>query len=169
MAVRPRLRKLHAEVDRAVRRLEKRHAERLRCGRGCADCCVDDITVFPVEADAIRRHHPTLLAEGTPHPPGRCAFLDPDGACRIYEQRPYVCRTQGVPLRWVDQGPSGEPVEYRDICPLNAEGPALESLAVDDCWTLGPVEAQLVALQGPGKAGEPPERTPLRSLFRRGS
>jgi hypothetical protein len=71
-----------------------------------------------------------------------------------------------VPLRWVDEGPSGEPVEYRDICPLNAEGPALESLAAGDCWTLGPVERRLAALQGPGEAGGPPERISLRSLFR---
>jgi hypothetical protein len=28
-----------------------------------------------------------------------CAALGPDGRCRIYEARPFVCRTHGAPIR----------------------------------------------------------------------
>lgn len=160
------LRVLHDEIDRAVAPLARRHRARLECRRGCSDCCVDGITVFEVEAERIRADHAGLLAGGRPHAVGACAFLDADGACRIYSSRPYVCRTQGLPLRWTEEGDDGEGVEYRDICPLNDAGPEpLESLAADDCWTLGPYEGRLAGLQASrGRAGR---RVALRSLFER--
>ena len=158
------LARLHAEVDREVARLEAVHARRLRCGRGCAGCCVDGLTVFEVEAEAIRRHHAALLDEGVPHPPGACAFLDEEGVCRVYPHRPYVCRTQGLPLRWLDEDAAGTPVEFRDICPLNEDGDPIEALPAEECWTLGPAEARLAALQA-SAAGGALRRVPLRSLF----
>ena len=94
---------LHAAVDRDAGRLHLLHAERLHCRRGCSACCVDDLTVFAVEAAPIRRNHAELLTHGVAHAEGACAFLDDEGACRIYAERPYVCRTQGLPLRWVEE------------------------------------------------------------------
>ena len=159
---------LHAEVDAAARALAAQHGDRLRCGRGCAACCVDDLTVFEIEAERIRAAHPALLDEGEPAPPGRCAFLDTEGACRVYEERPYVCRTQGLPLRWLEeQGDGGEIVERRDICELNLEGPDLATLPEDALWWLGPVEQRLAALQHAADGGEG-RRVALRSLFRQG-
>ena len=102
-----------------------------------------------------------------PHPPGACAFLDAAGGCRIYADRPYVCRTQGLPLRWLEEREDGEWVEYRDICPLNEQGPPVEELELEDCWSIGIYEPRLLdlqeALQGPG----PPRRVALRDLFTR--
>lgn len=155
------LERLHAEIDRATAPLEARHRARLRCGRGCHDCCVDDLTVFEVEADRIRSAHGALLGEGVPHPAGRCAFLDGDGACRVYDVRPYVCRTQGLPLRWIEPE---DAAELRDVCPLNAPGPPIEELPADACWTLGPYEGRLAELQrrfGDGAM----TRVALRALF----
>src|SRR5512134_1307867 len=94
--------RLHDEIDVLAERLHTHHAARLQCRRGCASCCVDDITVFEVEAERIRAHHAELLASGQSHLPGACAFLDDEGGCRIYADRPYVCRTQGLPLRWIE-------------------------------------------------------------------
>ncbi len=160
------LRRLHAAVDERASGLAARHRERLRCGRGCADCCVDDLRVHDVEAERIRRAHPELLRDGEPHPPGACAFLDADRACRIYDDRPFVCRTQGLPLRWLEEDEGGEIHERRDICPLNAEGPALADLAEADCWLLGPTELELGRIQADWADGDTP-RVPLRSLFER--
>lgn len=157
---------LHDEVDRDAGALVARHEDRLHCERGCHSCCVDEITVFEIEAERIRRAHPDLLAKGAPHPPGACAFLDAEGACRIYADRPYVCRTQGLPLRWIAEDASGELVEARDICPLNLEGVPLEELPEEACWTLGPVELRLGQLQEEADGGER-TRIPLRSLFER--
>lgn len=151
--------KLHEVVDELAAPVAEANAKRLRCRAGCSDCCTDGLTVFSIEAELIQRHHAALLHEGRPHPEGACAFLDAEGRCRIYAQRPYVCRTQGLPLRWLDEE-GGEVFESRDICPKNIDGgPPLEELAASECWTLGPFEERLAAKQATG------ERVPLRSLF----
>jgi uncharacterized protein len=171
---------LHQGLDRRVSALNVIHAKRLQCARGCSSCCIDELTVFAVEADHIALHNAPLLESGKAHAKGACAFLDLEGACRIYEQRPYVCRTQGLPLRWIngaDQGSlEGEPItESRDICSLNENADPIEAIAESDCFTLGPAEEQLARLQvasstldtsaRPG-GGARPVRVSLRSLFR---
>lgn len=158
------LKALHTEIDTRAGALTVIHQSRLQCKRGCADCCVDDLSVFDVEAQRIRAAFPKLLAEGRAHPEGACAFLDEAGACRVYEARPYVCRTQGLPLRWQDEDDAGEIAEYRDICGLNeAGGPELVELAESECWTLGEFEGQLATLQVVEAGGL--VRVRLRDLF----
>ncbi len=163
--VREALERLYREVDGEAGQLSALHAGRLQCRRGCCSCCEDGLTVFEVEAENIRFHYRKLLTEGFPHPPGACAFLDPEGACRVYAHRPYVCRTQGLPLRWIEESPDGEAVEMRAICPLNEEGDPVETLPPEACWSIGPAEAALVKLQGEISGGEL-RRVPLRALFR---
>jgi len=155
---------LHLDVDREALRLHLVHASRLQCRLGCSACCVDGLSVFDAEADQIRRRHAELLDHGIQGAAGACAFLDEEGACRIYADRPYVCRTQGLPLRWIEQEESPDAVELRDICPLNEAGQPIETLPVEDCWTLGPTEVRLGALQNAGGGGA--RRTRLRDLFR---
>lgn len=157
--------RLHAEIDAVAEALAARHATRFKCRRGCASCCVDGISVYEIEAERIAAHHEALLAHGGPHPPGRCAFLGPGDACRIYADRPYVCRTQGLPLAWHEETTDGGLVQLRDICPLNDEGPPLEGLPEADCWLLGPYEGRLAELERAAASGGPVRRT-LRSLFR---
>lgn len=158
---------LHDEADLEAATLAATHGDRLHCGRGCSGCCLDDLTVLEVEAERIRRAHPLLLAEQAPHPPGACGFLDAEGACRIYADRPYVCRTQGLPLRWFDESAEGEIGEYRDICPENLEGPELISLPDETLWLLGPYEERLRRIQE--RYGGTQQRVPLRGLFLRTS
>lgn len=108
-----------------------------------------------------------MLESQAPHPKGMCAFLDGEGACRVYDRRPYVCRTQGLPLRWLEER-DGATVELRDICPLNGAGEPIEELAAEDCWRLGPIEGALAELQVRVQAdadGDPLRRVTLRSLF----
>jgi len=158
------LRALHERVDARSAALADRHADRLRCRRGCAGCCLDGLTVFAVEAQRIRLAHGPLLRDARPHAPGACAFLDDRGACRIYADRPYVCRTQGLPLRWIEDDPAGDaPVERRDICPENEAGPPITGLPADACWTLGPTEAALATLAR--RFDRTAARIPLRALF----
>lgn len=169
------LRSLHEQVESAAARLGEVHRERLQCRRGCAACCVDDLSVFAVEAARIEAEAPEVL-EGRPGPAGACAFLDAEGACRVYAQRPYVCRTQGLPLRWLEEQEQGagaaaaEVVERRDICELNEPSPAsglpgLLELPAEACWPLGPVEEQLQALQAAFEPETPLRRVRLRELF----
>lgn len=158
---------LHVEVDTAAQALALRHARRLQCRRGCHACCVDDLSVTRIEAERIRQAHPDLLAAGTPHPVGACAFLDAEGACRIYAERPLVCRTQGLPLQMFFEDETGEIEERRDICPLNLEGgPPLEQLAEDELWLVGVHELRLAALDE-AAGGSDEKRIRLRDLFAR--
>ncbi len=169
-----RIEALHVAVDQAADRLVAVHGARLNCHQGCADCCRDELTVFEIEAAVIVARCGPVLQQA-PHPAGGCAFLDPAGACRIYAHRPYVCRTQGLPLRWIEQvlAEDGalEVLEYRDICPLNDEGEVpIELLPPEVIWTVGPVEEQLADLQAgidsaAGQEAGPGSRVALRALF----
>ena len=154
--------RLHGVVDELTGALARRHAANLRCGAGCASCCVDELTVFEVEAARIATFAADVLRQA-PGPVGACAFLDESKSCRIYEHRPYVCRTQGLPLRWVEQR-RGRIVERRDACTLNFQDLSVHSLPKDDCWSLGPVEARLLALQDRVDGGAE-RRIALRDLF----
>lgn len=147
---------LHKLVDALTLPLSKRLP--LACKRGCSGCCQDDLTVFAVEAQIIRQHAPEVLAQ-PPGPVGACAFLNPAGECRIYAHRPYVCRTQGLPLRWLEQDSAGK-VEARDICEKTELD--LENRPVEDFWTLGPVEDRLAAAAERFDGGQ---RVFLRALF----
>lgn len=154
------VRRFHAAVDELAADVARKNAERLVCRAGCAGCCADGLTVFEIEAAAIRDEYADLLEHAEPHEEGACAFLDGEGRCRIYERRPYVCRTQGLPLRWIDEDDEGNPFEGRDICPLNDErGPALEELPADAMWSIGPFEERLRERQ------KDDARVALRDLF----
>lgn len=158
------LREFYVRVDEASEFMNGIHARRLQCSLGCSSCCQDGIAIFAIEAENIRSQHQDLLARGEPHPDGACAFLDDDGACRIYEDRPYVCRTQGYPLRWLEERDDGTSQEMRDICPLNEHGEPVVELPAEQCWTIGRFEGQLALLQyrfGHGSM----DRVPLRDLF----
>ncbi len=160
--------KLHGIVDELTRPLTALHSQRLQCAKGCSACCVDDLTVFDVEAERIRRAVGEQLRGAQARASGGCAFLDAQGACRIYEARPYVCRTQGLPLRWLDvsEHASDEVQEYRDICPLNVvDGEPLSLMPAEQMWAIGPFEAKLQELQAAFDPDAPAARTPLRALF----
>ncbi|MCU0572112.1 MAG: YkgJ family cysteine cluster protein [Syntrophobacteraceae bacterium] len=153
-------------MEEVVERLSRHHGPRLNCRIGCCQCCVDELTVFEVEALHIRQRFAELLEAGEPHAEGACAFLGSGGDCRIYEARPYVCRTQGLPLRWIEEVSEEEIVEMRDICPLNEPGPPVEEIPEDLCWSIGPVEERLAKLQASIDGGCL-RRVLLRSLFRK--
>lgn len=175
-----------SRIGREADVLFERYATHLTCRRGCYYCC-DEITVLPVELEALRRH---LFRTGTPPPetrggppadsgetpeairerdersrqsvdrsvygtfsspygtfpvasgtfpqargtgPGqdgrrrRCAFLGRAGECTVYEARPVICRTHGLPLayRVYEYDLHGREVrpdrpEYTDLwCDLN--------------------------------------------------
>jgi Fe-S-cluster containining protein len=89
------------------------HRDDIACGAGCTACCRQDLTVCTIERDHIAAYlaehgleprdesrtdqdrHPLFerLQGGVP-----CAFLGPQGRCSIYEARPLICRTHGLPI-----------------------------------------------------------------------
>jgi len=173
-----RIRALHAKIDESAARISDGLGDRLRCGRGCSACCIDDLAVSVAEAARIVDESPDVLRSAA-GPIGACAMLDEEGGCRVYEARPYVCRTQGLPLRWVERAENGEVLEHRDICPKN-DAPAssgvpspLEEIPEASCWTLGRAEQVLAAIdslipngeRGDTGASMDGHRVRLRALF----
>jgi hypothetical protein len=90
-----------AKIDDAVARASASAADALACKRGCASCCVDGLSVLPVEAAAIRASGLAPPARPTADR-GMCAFLDHEGACSIYAARPVLCRTHGMALKMAE-------------------------------------------------------------------
>lgn len=89
--------KLRDEVDRRAAELARRHGRHIVCRPGCSACCVN-LTVLPVEFEAIRRSlagaaGPAVSFDGQ----APCGYLV-DGLCAIYPQRPIICRTHGLPI-----------------------------------------------------------------------
>jgi len=161
-----KLEAIHQEVDGLVVLVEDQLGERLVCRHGCSDCCEDNLTVLEIEAELIRQNCEAVLRQEPAPSSQGCAFLDPDGGCRVYPWRPYICRTQGLPLRWLES----EDTEGRDICPLNQEvihemGEDINQYPHDHCWTLGPWEGRLASLQAEASGRFEQVRIPLRSLF----
>lgn len=93
-----------ADVDTRTAELSRLHGRHLVCRPGCTACCTN-LTVLPVEFEAIRRRA-LAAAGGEPirfDPNAPCGFLTSDGRCAIYEHRPIICRTHGLPIAFADE------------------------------------------------------------------
>ncbi len=121
---------LAAQVDVLSARAGAR--EDVVCGAGCDGCCQPGLTVGALEAARVRTAASKLsvsetaqLRDRTITPDARCVFLL-QGRCAIYDGRPMVCRSQGLPLLY-DAGIipaerlSAETQDGRGLawCPLN--------------------------------------------------
>ncbi len=79
--------------------LEDIHKKYMKCKNGCDLCCID-FNIFPVEYYSILNE----LKKGNVKPEPEensennvCSFLK-NHSCTIYNQRPIMCRTHGLPL-----------------------------------------------------------------------
>lgn len=103
---------LASKVDAFFNRVESQHSNDLACSSGCNDCCHVRLTVTSVEAHIISDFWlqlPTavkdnLEARARDKSDGLCVALGDDGRCTIYEARPLVCRSHGLPLRLRQEG-----------------------------------------------------------------
>lgn len=140
-----RLGELHAKVEAFFARVEARHGDDMQCRTGCADCCRVRLTITGVEAAAIRAEvarwpaarrralaaDDAAAAADAADNDDRCAALDARGRCRIYDARPIVCRSHGVPIR-MRRGA----LPVIEACPRNFTRTAPEADCVLDQTTL---------------------------------
>ncbi|MBN2844281.1 MAG: YkgJ family cysteine cluster protein [Sedimentisphaerales bacterium] len=106
---------LRNEIDQLVERLLAIHGSQIVCRPGCCDCCVN-LSVFPVEFAVIASEQEGK-GEITFDPEAKCGFLH-EGLCRIYESRPIICRTHGMPIVFLDDREE-DPAYVVSFCPLN--------------------------------------------------
>lgn len=151
-------------MDAFFVRVEARHGADMQCATGCSDCCHVRLTVTTVEAAAIRAHVVAMpddqrRALAVTQGRDRCAALDAAGRCRIYEARPLVCRSHGVPIR-LRQG--GLPVVQS--CHHNFKATTPDADCILDQTTLS---ALLLAIDGEARAASKIEKTSSKN--RRGA
>ena len=114
-------RQLIDSLDAEIMRVAKLHGATLSCGPGCASCCLA-FSVLPIEAACMREAIGALpstsrdrLKRNLQGDNQRCPLLI-DDLCAIYPARPVICRTQGLPLAYVDE--EREAIEV-SACALN--------------------------------------------------
>lgn len=90
------------KLDLEISSLEKKNAQHITCFPGCSSCCKVPRSVLPIEAfwiiqktaidkDSLGRVFSNVEESEN------CPFLVED-LCTIYEDRPVICRTHGLPL-----------------------------------------------------------------------
>lgn len=150
---RERLNELFLKVDTFFARAQGKYGEAITCRAGCDDCCRRRFSVTTIEAAAIVEALDRLPAEERRRVAARaadpegtvCPALGEDGRCAVYEARPTICRTHGLPIRFTEQK-AGRSLPVVDACPKNFVGRdlgAIEPASVLDQATLSTV---LVAL-----------------------
>lgn len=88
---------LRSRLDINIQSLEALHSSHMKCTKACSHCCMN-FGVLPIEAYAIAQ----VIQGKTAKPVAdehtdNCRFLQ-DSLCSIYSNRPFICRTQGLPI-----------------------------------------------------------------------
>lgn len=128
---------LHENVSSFFANFFAKHQNNMACHNGCAYCCHTNISIFASEAREIERWFQSLPSQtqknlrlqwntstpngpdaaGIVHPP--CPFLH-SGSCTIYEARPTICRSQGLPLLVRETSPKTKETTLQvTCCPKN--------------------------------------------------
>lgn len=94
---------LVGEIDRQMAQLVRdRFQDVLQCKAGCHDCCMR-FSVLPLEAAILSEAlNNSKLPATRDNEDGKCRLLV-DSLCLVYVERPIICRTQGLPLGYVDE------------------------------------------------------------------
>jgi Fe-S-cluster containining protein len=164
---------LIAKIDAICRRIESALGEQITCSGGCSSCCTA-ITIFPVEAAALRdalnalpeqeaesiRQHVAQNASGE-----RCPLLSHQH-CLLYSARPIICRTHGLPITY-----SEEHQQKSDCCPLNMT--ETETISGNNVIDLDRLNAMLVAVNSlylsQSEEDYFPERLTIAEAIKKGS
>lgn len=129
---------LQANVTDFFQKFFNKHGRFMQCAMGCSQCCRVSLSVFPVEAQLIfswwmdltsdersryqqiwksKKEHEKDVKEASVE----CFFLVEE-KCSIYDVRPVICRSQGLPLKVAEfSAGSSESVEKYELslCELN--------------------------------------------------
>ena len=112
---------LKQQLTKKISALTKILAHGLNCRAGCADCCMG-FSVLAIEAEQISQAFKTLpketrqqISSQAGKDTKKCPLLI-NGLCTVYENRPIICRTHGLPLAYINEEQQAIEVS---VCPLN--------------------------------------------------
>ena len=136
---------LQTDIDNECSRLELMHKGQMKCGIGCDSCC-ESLTLFPIEYFYIKANieifnnlpKNRLLNSLTK----ACRFLV-NGKCTIYEFRPIICRTQGLPLLYENNKGTGFELS---VCRLNFKNVDISVFNTENALYMPPFTSRLFLL-----------------------
>jgi len=117
------------EIDRKTAKLEKLHHNHLQCKNGCDLCCID-FSIFPVEYHSIlsKLNSDSINLQVVENSENNiCSFLV-NHSCTIYQHRPIMCRTHGLPLLYANDDGDYE----LSACELNFKEFDFEDFTMDN-------------------------------------
>jgi Fe-S-cluster containining protein len=161
----PGYRALVGDVDRFFLRVFARHGDQMQCAAGCSDCCRTRLHITSTEAAALTAHIAAMSPEARDHLAAiarrpvddhapRCAALDDDGRCLVYDARPVICRAYGLPIRFPGLGTT----TVIDACPKNFTAHGADAVDPDCVLEQPALSALVMALEHAEAArdGRPP-------------
>jgi len=107
-------RTIRDQIDTICSKLHTEHKAHTICKKGCSECCMN-FNVFPVEFHSILSEIKTNESIKLSQSNEGCLFLV-EHSCTIYEMRPSICRSHGLPILNMDS--EGENWEL-SFCQLN--------------------------------------------------
>ena len=161
--------KLRNDIDSMCKTLENIHDRHLNCKIGCDLCCMA-ISVFPVEFYAIEAelNQDSVRHLQAPKDDSQCRFLV-SHRCTIYDSRPVICRTHGLPLLYM----SLENDEYElSLCELNFTKFDFEDFDEENTFPMDQFNSRLYLINKKFIAGfengryNEQERIPLAELLK---
>ena len=148
-------------ADQKISEIEKKHTGNLSCGKGCCSCC-EETSVLPIEFFSIVS---AMKDRGLKIQPGSksCAMLR-RSLCQIYEFRPLICRTHGLPLAYgEDDDPLMKSISF---CELNFKK-KIPKFTKNNVLDMDELNLELVTLNENfirSFDGELPERIELKNI-----
>ncbi len=100
--------KICDNIDLKISKILSFYKNDILCAKGCSSCCME-ITLLPVEFFSIKyefdkryslknlSNNYDIFTSRNESNKKECIFLK-NSICMIYESRPVICRTQGLPL-----------------------------------------------------------------------
>ncbi|NOR73881.1 MAG: hypothetical protein GQ525_01850 [Draconibacterium sp.] len=135
---------LRDEIDNKSMKIETEHTKQMECKKGCDMCCMD-YKILPIEYHfiindlKIKKIVPEISALTKEE--GGCIFLI-NHACTIYNQRPVICRTHGLPLLFMNGNSEWE----LSACDLNFKNYNFEDFTLDNTFPQDKYNSKLFML-----------------------
>ncbi len=134
---------LRQAIDSLSESLEGQHKNHMKCKTGCDLCCMD-YSVFPIEFHSILnalKVDKTVPAINKDTLKEDCIFLN-NHQCSIYEERPIICRTHGLPLLFMGEDGNWE----LSACELNFTEFDMEEFAEENTFPQDKFNSKLFML-----------------------
>lgn len=132
-------RQLGVKIDAICTQLHEVHSEHTQCKKGCSSCCMN-FCLLPVEFHFILEHLKDELVElNRSAENDQCVFLV-NNACSIYQYRPIICRSHGLPILFMDD--EGENWNL-SFCPLNFDDLPDEYFSLENSYDQDTLNSEL--------------------------